>query len=85
MLDEPSTGLHVHDIEILICVLDRLIAQDSTIIIDHDPDLIANSDYDIDLGPGDGPSGGRIVAASWQLAGNPESLTGRYLSGRGRI
>jgi Excinuclease ATPase subunit len=88
VLDEPSTGLHVHDIDILIGVLDRLMGDDSTVIlIDHDPDMIACSDYVVDLGPGGGPRGGRIVATGTpaQIAANPGSLTGKYLTGHGRL
>lgn len=88
VLDEPSTGLHVHDLELLIGVLDRLMGDDSTVIlIDHDPDLIACSDYVVDLGPGGGPEGGHIVASGTpaQVAANPESLTGKYLAGHGNL
>ncbi|BBN98135.1 excinuclease ABC subunit UvrA [Sporolactobacillus terrae] len=85
VLDEPSTGLHAYNIETLLDVLDRLMADDSTVIlIDHDPDLIANCDYVIDLGPGGGPNGGTIIAEGTpqQIAENPRSLTGVYLAKR---
>ncbi|MCO7126914.1 excinuclease ABC subunit UvrA [Sporolactobacillus shoreicorticis] len=85
VLDEPSTGLHPQNIETLLGVLDRLMAEDSTVIlIDHDPDLIANCDYVVDLGPGGGPFGGKIVAEGTpeQVAKNSQSLTGRYLMNR---
>lgn len=88
VLDEPSTGLHVHDLELLIGVLDRLMGDDSTVIlIDHDPDMIACSDYVVDLGPGGGPEGGHIVVSGTpaQVAANPDSLTGKYLAGHGGL
>jgi excinuclease UvrABC ATPase subunit len=85
VLDEPSTGLHAHNIETLLGVLDQLMAEDSTVIlIDHDPDLIANCDYVIDLGPGGGPSGGTIVAEGTpeQVSESANSITGNYLANR---
>ncbi|MCQ2009749.1 excinuclease ABC subunit UvrA [Sporolactobacillus sp. STSJ-5] len=88
ILDEPSTGLHPQNIEMLLGVLDRLMAEDSTVIlIDHDPDLIANCDYVVDLGPGGGPSGGKVVAEGTpeQVAKISESLTGNYLANRMRM
>lgn len=88
MLDEPTTGLHPRDVEVLLGVLDRLLSNGSTvIIIDHDLDMIANADYVIDIGPGGGPDGGRIVAAgtSAQIAADPESATGKYLARHGTI
>ncbi|RYL95898.1 excinuclease ABC subunit UvrA [Sporolactobacillus sp. THM7-4] len=86
VLDEPSTGLHARDIEILLGVLDRLLENGSTVIyIDHDLDMIANADYVIDLGPGGGPDGGRMVASGSprQVAAAPGSLTGKYLARHG--
>ncbi|WP_353949296.1 excinuclease ABC subunit UvrA [Sporolactobacillus sp. Y61] len=88
VLDEPSTGLHVHDIEVLLGVLDKLMQLGATIIlIDHDPDVIANCDYVLDLGPGGGSKGGRIIAEGTpaQVAASPASLTGKYLPGHGRL
>ncbi len=82
VLDEPSVGLHPLDTRVLIGVLDRLLAKGATIVvIEHDLDLIANADYVIDLGPGGGVAGGRIVAAGTpeQVAADPASSTGRYL------
>ena len=82
VLDEPSVGLHPLDTRVLIGVLDRLLARGATIVvIEHDLDLIANADYVIDLGPGGGVSGGRIVAAGSpeEVAADPASSTGRYL------
>ncbi|MBC9928720.1 MAG: excinuclease ABC subunit UvrA [Microbacterium sp.] len=83
ILDEPSVGLHPLDIRVLLGVLDQLLKTGATvIIIEHDLDMIANADYVIDLGPGGGTSGGRIVATGRpdEIAENPESVTGRYLA-----
>jgi excinuclease ABC subunit A len=82
IFDEPSVGLHPADIRVLLKVFDRLIDAGATVIvIEHDLDMIANADYVIDLGPGGGVDGGRIVAATTPalLPQFPESLTGRYL------
>ncbi|MEV6285229.1 excinuclease ABC subunit UvrA [Kribbella sp. NPDC051770] len=82
VFDEPSVGLHPADIRVLLTVLDRLIAAGATVIvIEHDTDLIANADHVIDLGPGGGDQGGRIVAATTpqRLHEFPESVTGRYV------
>ncbi|GAA0608225.1 excinuclease ABC subunit UvrA [Kribbella sandramycini] len=82
IFDEPSVGLHPADIRVLLSVFDRLIAAGATVIvIEHDLDLIANADHVLDLGPGGGTQGGRIVAATTPelLPGIPESITGRYL------
>jgi excinuclease ABC subunit A len=63
VFDEPTTGLHPRDVGTFIRVLDRLIDAGATIVvIDHDLDLLAACDYLIDVGPGAGPEGGRIVA-----------------------
>jgi len=83
ILDEPSTGLHPLDVATLAGVLDRLLDAGATIIvIDHDLDLLAAADYLIDLGPGGGPDGGRIVAAGspGDVARAPESVTGPWLA-----
>lgn len=83
ILDEPSVGLHPLDIRVLLGVLDQLLKTGATvIIIEHDLDMIANADYVIDLGPGGGTAGGRIVATGRpdDIAKNPESVTGRYLA-----
>ncbi|MEV0586819.1 excinuclease ABC subunit UvrA [Nonomuraea sp. NPDC050310] len=82
VFDEPTIGLHPRDVATLLGVLDRLLAAGATIVaIDHDLDLIANADHVIDMGPGGGPAGGRIVATGTpaQIAASAESLTGRYL------
>ncbi|RLC31810.1 MAG: excinuclease ABC subunit A, partial [Deltaproteobacteria bacterium] len=81
-MDEPTTGLHVHDIKCLLGVLDRLVdAGNTVIIIEHNLDVIKHSDYIIDLGPEGGDNGGRIVGCGTpeQLAKNPDSHTGYWL------
>lgn len=83
VLDEPTTGLHPLDVRTLIGVLQRLLDGNATIVvIEHDLDMIANADFVIDMGPGGGEEGGRIVAvgAPDQIAANPASLTGHYLA-----
>ena len=82
VFDEPTIGLHPLDVAQLLEVFDRLVTQGATVVvIEHDLDVIANADYVIDLGPGGGASGGRIVAAGTpeQVAADPDSITGRYL------
>ena len=82
VFDEPTIGLHPLDVAQLLEVFDRLVVQGATVVvIEHDLDVIANADYVIDLGPGGGASGGRVVAAGRpeQVAANPDSVTGRYL------
>ena len=81
--DEPTIGLHPLDVETLLGVLQRLLDNGATVVvIEHDLDMIANADYVIDMGPGGGEDGGRIVAAgtSEQVAACPESVTGRYIA-----
>lgn len=83
IFDEPSIGLHPSDIRVLLKVFDKLVKSGATVIvIEHDLDIIANADYIIDMGPGGGESGGRIVASGTprQIAANPESITGKYLN-----
>ena len=82
VFDEPTIGLHPLDVRVLLGVFDRLVASGATVVvIEHDLDVIANADWIIDIGPGGGESGGRIVAAGTpeQVAANPSSITGRYL------
>ena len=80
--DEPTIGLHPLDVQVLLSVFTRLVEAGATVIvIEHDLDVIANSDYILDMGPGGGESGGRIVAAGTpeEIAADPASLTGKYL------
>ena len=82
VFDEPTIGLHPLDVEVLLGVLQTLVEAGATVVvIEHDLDMIANSDYVIDLGPGGGEAGGRIVIAGTpeQVATHPESITGHYL------
>ena len=88
VLDEPSIGLHQRDNERLLRTLKELRdLGNSVIVVEHDTDAILNADYVLDMGPGAGVHGGRIVAEGTpaQIASSPESLTGQYLSGRRHI
>ncbi len=88
VLDEPSIGLHPRDTSRLIGILKSLRRLGNTIlVVEHDPDLIRAADYAIDLGPGAGEHGGRVVFAGRQreLLESAESLTGRYLAGELRV
>lgn len=83
VFDEPTIGLHPLDVRTLILVFQKLIANGATVVvIDHDLDMIANSNYVIDMGPGGGKAGGRIVAMGTpeEIIKNKESVTGRYLA-----
>ena len=85
VLDEPSIGLHSRDTNKLIHILEELRDLGNTIlVVEHDPDLIRAADWLVDLGPGAGELGGRILAAGTvaEVEKNPNSLTGRYLSGQ---
>lgn len=82
IFDEPSIGLHPLDVQTLLHVFQTLIDQGATIIvIEHDLDIIKNADYVIDMGPGGGQDGGKIVATGTveQIKKNKDSITGRYL------
>ena len=82
IFDEPTIGLHPLDVQTLLRVFDRLVESGATVIvIEHDLDVIRNADYIIDMGPGGGEQGGRIVAAGTpeEIAQNAESVTGKYL------
>ena len=85
VLDEPSIGLHPRDTNKLIHILEELRDLGNTIlVVEHDPDVIRAADWLVDLGPGAGELGGRVLAAGTvpDVERNPESLTGRYLSGQ---
>ena len=84
LLDEPTTGLHLDDVRVLLGVLDRLVdAGNTVLVIEHHLDVIKRADWVIDLGPGAGADGGRVVAAGppEEVAQAPASVTGRYLRG----
>ena len=85
ILDEPSIGLHQRDNDRLIKTLERLRDQGNTVIVvEHDEDTIRAADYVVDMGPGAGELGGKVVAAGTpaQICANPRSITGAYLTGR---
>lgn len=82
IFDEPTTGLHFHDIQILLQAFQTLIAHGHTlVVIEHNPDVIKCADHIIDLGPEGGDAGGRIVAEGTpeQIASCPDSYTARFL------
>ena len=82
VFDEPSIGLHPLDVRVLLEVFESLIRSGATVIvIEHDLDVIRNADYVIDMGPGGGESGGRIVAVGTvdEIRNSYDSITGRYL------
>ena len=82
VFDEPTIGLHPLDVRTLLGVFQTLIDNGATVVvIEHDLDVIRSADYLIDMGPGGGAAGGRVVAAGTpaQVAANPDSVTGRYL------
>ncbi|MGI0028030.1 MAG: ATP-binding cassette domain-containing protein, partial [Nitrosopumilaceae archaeon] len=82
ILDEPTTGLHFADVQKLLDVLNRLVNLGNTvIIIEHNMDVIKNSDWIIDLGLEGGDKGGRLIASGTpvDVANNPNSYTGQYL------
>ena len=82
VFDEPTIGLHPLDVEVLLGVLQDLVDHGATVVvIEHDLDMIANADYIVDMGPGGGEAGGRIVACGTpdEVRANPESITARFL------
>ncbi|HEU5350186.1 MAG TPA: excinuclease ABC subunit A, partial [Terracidiphilus sp.] len=85
VLDEPSIGLHTRDTERLIRILKDLRDLGNTIVVvEHDPDVLRSADHLLDLGPGAGEFGGKLLASGVlaEIEANPQSLTGRYLSGQ---
>jgi excinuclease ABC subunit A len=82
ILDEPTTGLHMHEVGKLISVLHRLVDKGATVVvIEHNPDVVLAADHVIDLGPGGGEYGGRIVSSGTpeEIMADTESVTGRFL------
>ena len=82
VFDEPSIGLHPLDVRVLLGVFQALLDRGATVVvIEHDLDVIRSADYVIDMGPGGGDAGGRIVAAGTpeEIRQDPGSVTGRYL------
>ena len=82
ILDEPTTGLHFHDIEQLLGVLHRLRDRGNTVVvIEHNLDVIKTADWIIDLGPEGGDGGGEVIATGTpeDVAANKRSFTGEYL------
>jgi excinuclease ABC subunit A len=83
VLDEPTTGLHMHEVGKLIRVLQELVNKGATVVvIEHQADVIRSADYVFDMGPGGGEYGGEVVACGTpeEITGNPESVTGSFLA-----
>ena len=88
VLDEPSIGLHHRDNERLLEALESLRDLGNTVlVVEHDEDTIRRADYVVDLGPGAGRHGGELVASGTplQIAAEPRSLTGQYISGAKQV
>jgi excinuclease ABC subunit A len=82
LLDEPTTGLHFHDVAQLLDVLHELVDQGNTmVVIEHNLEVVKTADWIVDMGPEGGDAGGEVVATGTpeQIARNPKSYTGRYL------
>ena len=82
IFDEPTTGLHFHDIRLLLKAFDRLISMGHTIIVvEHNLDVIKCADHIIDMGPEGGENGGNVVATGTpeEISANSASITGQYL------
>lgn len=82
LLDEPTVGLHYHDIEMLLKVLNKLVDKGNSVaVIEHNMHILKSVDYIIDLGPEGGEKGGKVVAIGTpeQITQNPKSITGKYL------
>jgi excinuclease UvrABC ATPase subunit len=85
VLDEPTTALHMNDVDALIALFDRLVDDGSTVIVvEHNLDVVSRADWVIDLGPGAGHAGGTVVfeGPPAELARSKTSLTGRFLAAR---
>ncbi|MEX0825739.1 MAG: excinuclease ABC subunit UvrA [Acidimicrobiia bacterium] len=85
LIDEPTTGLHAFDIQLLVDVLERLVDRGDTVVaVEHDIDFIATADWIVDLGPGGGRAGGQLVASGppAELANHPASALAPYLARR---
>jgi excinuclease ABC subunit A len=83
VFDEPTTGLHFEDVRVLMSVFHRLVDDGhSVLVVEHNMEVIRQADWVIDLGPGAGADGGRLVSSGTPeaVAANPASLTGRYLA-----
>lgn len=83
VFDEPTIGLHPLDVRTLLGVFRTLIDNGATVVvIEHDLDVIRNADYIIDMGPGGGEAGGRIVASGTpaEIMNDKNSITGKYIS-----
>ena len=88
VLDEPSIGLHQRDNDRLIATLKHLRdLKNTVIVVEHDHDTIMQADYLLDIGPGAGVKGGKVMAAGTpaEVAKNPNSITGQYISGKKKI
>ena len=81
VLDEPTTGLHASEVQVLLDCLEQLLERGSVLVVEHNLDVIRLADHVIDMGPEGGPGGGRIVAvgAPEAIARAPASHTGRAL------
>ena len=87
VFDEPTIGLHPFDVQTLLQVFQKLVDHGATVIvIEHDLDVIRNADYIIDMGPGGGDEGGRIVYAGTpdRIGSCRESITGRFVADTGK-
>ncbi|MBB5430322.1 ATP-binding cassette domain-containing protein [Nocardiopsis composta] len=82
VMDEPTTGLHMADVEVLLGLLDRLVDEGNTVVlVEHDLDVLKRADHVIDMGPGGGRHGGRVLfeGTPAELAGRPDSVTAEHL------